>query len=49
VQRKLFVSIYSKIMSYQRRSDLYMKARGFDFALEALGALGAGAFGLIET
>jgi len=30
----------------QRRPDLYMKARDFDFAS---GALGAGAFGLIET
>jgi len=33
-------------ITHQHRPDLYMKARDLDLAL---GALGAGAFGLIET
>lgn len=44
--KKSWVSTYSKSVTSQLRSDLYMKAWVFDFAL---GALGAGAFGLIET
>jgi hypothetical protein len=42
VQRKLLVSIYSKIMSYQCRSDLYMKARGFGLCIESIGSIGSG-------
>jgi hypothetical protein len=36
------VSIYSKIVSYQRRSDLYMKARGFGLCIGSIGSIGSG-------